>query len=947
MKTKTLGIQRTRFMRKTLIMPLLFMLLITPAAMAASITIDPNAVESEVSPQLFGVIIEPHPWSFNSIWLDVTNNYNPTYLQPTKDLALQNLRMGGCAGEWYNWTQHTSNPFHGSCGGFETTSSLNSKFTLDRWAEYSQLLGAPLEITVGFGPSQTRYTAQSHADWVRYMNIQHNYNVTYWEMGNEVYSSAAWDAPADSEEYNDLARESCLAMKEVDPNVKCGAVLILTTYMPDTKGRPWNNYVIANSKGWADYFILHIYTPGTTYTTADFLENGYATVNVDTTPGANYTLKVWGRGQLCDRIADSAPNLILQWDGANILDTPVTSTWAQYSAPTTLTATKTSTPITTRFADDYYSEEYQCTKDLFVGALTLQETFRLAEMSDSEPSLTSAYHFNGDATDSSGGQNGDLNGGVNCAAPGLFKQACSFDGADDSITVPNNLNVDLDQNRDWSLSFWIRFSQPVNESSGIMLLSKADWQQTWKGWNIGINKDNYLTYSFGDGIQTKGGEITPNFGTTYNDGEWHNIALTYDSATKKAYRYVDATLQGSDSLAGLGDVPIAIPLTIGADKWNGRHYKGDMDGLAFFNTMLSQQDVTAINGLRSSRTVFFYNKMEWTLASYASYKEYEGLLDYVEGIMISENNALPIHVNEYANYYVPYTNYLPDAYYDFRGALVEALMNQNWIKDGFPRANRLGLSGDSFAHLLSDRWGGGIRSPLYWQLYLFTHYTGDKLLAQSASDMPAYNSKAFGYNLKAQTNTPYIQSVATTDGSKIYLNVINLHPSTPQPVVITILNASIKTEAVTHTLQSSDLDAHPKFGDVIGVVDVIETVTNPFTYSFEPSSLTVMELELTQPAAQEPPPEQPSPPPAGGGGGGGGGTPYTPPAANITANQTANITRQLNQTRQPKTWDAALETLKKAPEALINLIGRAIDSFGRTIDKIIARFLKLEAKKHE
>ena len=66
-------------------------------------------------------------------------------------------------------------------------------------------------------------TIQKAADWVQYMNVDNNYNVQLWEVGNEVYSGWHPHQVSGSTYGNDFV-QFYNAMKAVDPTIKIGAI---------------------------------------------------------------------------------------------------------------------------------------------------------------------------------------------------------------------------------------------------------------------------------------------------------------------------------------------------------------------------------------------------------------------------------------------------------------------------------------------------------------------------------------------------------------------------------------------------------------------------------------------------------------------------------------------------------------------------------------------------
>ena len=55
-----------------------------------------------------------------------------------------------------------------------------------------------------------------------------------------------------------------------------------------------------------------------------------------------------------------------------------------------------------------------------------------------DSSVVGLWHMNGNAVDSSGkGNDGIINGGVDCNVQGKFGKGCGFDGVDDYISITN------------------------------------------------------------------------------------------------------------------------------------------------------------------------------------------------------------------------------------------------------------------------------------------------------------------------------------------------------------------------------------------------------------------------------------------------------------------------------------------------------------------------------
>jgi len=105
---------------------------------------------------------------------------------------------------------------------------------------------------------------ENAVSWVRYANVEHDYGVKYWEIGNEsyfyVYNGGARAA--------DYARDLIVfgsAMKGVDPTIKIGAngplavdgVGVLDTLNGDQS--PWWKTVFSKAAGSIDFISVHEY----------------------------------------------------------------------------------------------------------------------------------------------------------------------------------------------------------------------------------------------------------------------------------------------------------------------------------------------------------------------------------------------------------------------------------------------------------------------------------------------------------------------------------------------------------------------------------------------------------------------------------------------------------------------------------------------------------------
>jgi hypothetical protein len=200
-----------------------------------------------------------------------------------RDAGLQVLRYpGGSTSDNYHWLSNT--PDDPDQGG--TVPSAN----FDAYMGVVKAIRAQAMITVNYGSG----TAQEAADWVRYANrgghhyrgpvptysgasrTGHNYGITYWEVGNELYGDgtygATWEVNHKSHDpitYAQGVVSYSAAMKAVDPSIRLGMVLTAPGNWPDgqtssTSPQPWNDTVLPIACPAVDFVVLHWYAQGPT-----------------------------------------------------------------------------------------------------------------------------------------------------------------------------------------------------------------------------------------------------------------------------------------------------------------------------------------------------------------------------------------------------------------------------------------------------------------------------------------------------------------------------------------------------------------------------------------------------------------------------------------------------------------------------------------------------------
>ena len=111
--------------------------------------------------------------------------------------------------------------------------------------------------TEGTREARVQQAADYAANLVKFLNVEKNAQIKYWEIGNECYGP--WETGYDvngsivtGKEYGEDFRVFAETMKAVDENIKVGAVMW-------HKDFEWNNQVLKEVKDHTDFLIVHHY----------------------------------------------------------------------------------------------------------------------------------------------------------------------------------------------------------------------------------------------------------------------------------------------------------------------------------------------------------------------------------------------------------------------------------------------------------------------------------------------------------------------------------------------------------------------------------------------------------------------------------------------------------------------------------------------------------------
>lgn len=252
----------------------------------AQIKFDIERVTGEISPDIYGVFMEPigrgrgnnnlyGPLYDPSSPIANADGFKTNYIDAMRELKIQNMRWpGGNYTSTYNWKDgigpKEDRPTRKDLawGGYET-----NQVGTHEWVALNRAIGSKNVACFNFGFGD----ANLAREWVEYCNLSDG---TYWSdlrikngakepfnievfcLGNEIDGAPWIHGHKDVEDYTKMAVEVAKAVKAVDRKVKL--VANGSSFYESGKNAPgawieWDREVIAKLTGKADYLSIHRY----------------------------------------------------------------------------------------------------------------------------------------------------------------------------------------------------------------------------------------------------------------------------------------------------------------------------------------------------------------------------------------------------------------------------------------------------------------------------------------------------------------------------------------------------------------------------------------------------------------------------------------------------------------------------------------------------------------
>jgi hypothetical protein len=255
---------------------------------------------------------------------------------------------------------------------------------------------------------------------------------------------------------------------------------------------------------------------------------------------------------------------------------------------------------------------------------------------DSNDSATSGGNI-ATITDSSGNGN-DATQSTASSQP-TFKAlaqsttSVSFDGSDDSFAFAGSSDIQLDQS--YTACSWFKVNSIGSASTPRGLI-------TWGAASLGQGRGLYIMGSSA-GAFSYGGDYNLDSTTSISTGVWYHVAATYDGATLKVY--VNGTLDSTKtvSLSSFTYSMTHIGELYYSQSNADRHFDGDIDELALFNSALSASDIAS---LAATRGAHVENDLSLSPVAYYRMGEDDYLTDGASASQITDASGNGNHATQ-------------------------------------------------------------------------------------------------------------------------------------------------------------------------------------------------------------------------------------------------------------------------------------------------------------
>jgi hypothetical protein len=193
-------------------------------------------------------------------------------------------------------------------------------------------------------------------------------------------------------------------------------------------------------------------------------------------------------------------------------------------------------------------------------------------------------------TDSKGTATGTHVNGVTLGAAGALAgdadTAMSFDGVDDHVTAPRQVQDDL------SLEFWFKSTQGIGTAAawtaGAGMVDASIAGTTNNDFGVSLRSDGKVVAGVGNPDTS-----VASTSSGFNNGQWHHVVFTRVKATGAFALYVDGNPEGSTSSTNVAALTGQGTINFGRLASATNYFAGSLDEVATYNVALSAATAAA------------------------------------------------------------------------------------------------------------------------------------------------------------------------------------------------------------------------------------------------------------------------------------------------------------------------------------------------------------------
>jgi len=189
-----------------------------------------------------------------------------------------------------------------------------------------------------------------------------------------------------------------------------------------------------------------------------------------------------------------------------------------------------------------------------------------------------------------------------------------LDGVDDYVTMGDVLDTSDTGADAFSISAWYKTSN----SGTQMIVTKWSNASPINGYALFLQGSSQMRFFMGSFVGNAYLNVTSNTTSSFTDGNWHHVVLTYDGsrASSGIKIYVDTSLITLNTLRDVAPVGVNNSQEFmigvrGEASNNAFPFDGNIDEVSYFNSELSASDITSIYNSGVPNDISSLSPLSW------------------------------------------------------------------------------------------------------------------------------------------------------------------------------------------------------------------------------------------------------------------------------------------------------------------------------------------------